>query len=410
VSSSAWGVGEGMRVLLGHDYYRSSAPSGEDAVFHTERALLERSGMEVIPFERFNDDIDDSTLGQRMRIALDAAWSGATYRAVRELIAKTRPDVAHFHNTFPVISPSAYAACQDEGVPVVQTLHNYRLICPGALLMRDGTPCEDCIGRSLLPALRHRCYRGSLPATAALVWMLASNRRRGSYHQLVNRYVALTRFAAAKLAQGGLPERRIVVKPNFLADVPAPGAGDGAYAVFVGRLSEEKGIHTLVRAWRQVRGLTLKVAGDGPLRGRLEARARADGAAVEFLGYRRREEVLALIGAAALQVVPSECYEGFPMAVLEAYACGTPVLASRIGSLDEIVKEGVTGVKFEAGNADELARKASDLFAAPQRLRAMRARARQTFEANYTAERNLALLRQIYAEAEEDFLASRGGR
>ncbi len=399
-----------MRVLLGHDFYRSSAPSGEDAVFRAERALLERSGVEVIPFERFNDDIDDSSLGKRVRIALDTAWSERAYAELRKVIAQTRPDVAHFHNTFPVISPSAYAACQDEGVPVVQTLHNYRLICPGALLMRNGEPCEDCVGHSLLPALRHRCYRGSLPATAALVWMLASNRRRGTYRRMVNRYVALTRFAAIKLAQGGLPQERIAVKPNFLADAPTPGSGDGGYAVFIGRLSEEKGIHTLVRAWKWVRGLPLKVAGDGPLRSQLEAQAKQDGSAVEFLGFRRREEVLALIRSAVIQIVPSECYEGFPMTVLEAYACGTPVLASRIGSLDEIVEEGVTGLKFEAGNADSLAQRAADLIAAPQRLQVMRARARQAYDANYTAERNLAQLRQIYAEAREDFLTEGGGR
>lgn len=393
-----------MRVLLGHDYYRSSAPSGEDAAFCTERALLERNGFEVITFERFNDDIDDSTLANRIKVALNAAWSDTTYWSLRELIGKTRPHVAHFHNTFPLISPSAYAACQDAGVPVVQTLHNYRLICPGALLMRDGAPCEDCVGASLLPALRHRCYRGSLPATASVVWMLARNRLRGSYQRLVNRYVALTRFAATSLVRGGLPRHRIVVKPNFMTDVPAPGKGDGGYAVFVGRLSEEKGIHTLARAWRQVRGVRLKVAGDGPLRKQLEAQAEADGSAVEFLGYRSRPEVLELIGAAALQIVPSECYEGFPMAVLEGYACGTPVLASRIGSLDEIVEEGSTGVKFEAGNDEELARRVTELFVAPQRLRDMRVQARQTFEANYTAERNLAMLKQIYAEAQEDYL------
>lgn len=396
-----------MKVLLGHDFYRSSAPSGEDAVFCAERALLERSGIEVIPFERFNDDIDDSSFGKRLHIAMDTAWSKATYRALRQLIAQTRPDVAHFHNTFPLISPSAYAACQDAGVPVVQTLHNYRLICPGALLMREGRPCEKCVGRSLLPALRHRCYRGSVPATAAVVWMLASNRWRGSYRRLVNRYIALTRFAAAKLEQGGLPRHRIAVKPNFLSEAPAPGRG-GGHAVFAGRLSQEKGIDTLIRAWRRVRGVTLKVAGDGPLRESMEAQVRADGSAVEFLGYRSRDEVLALLRGAALLVVPSRCYEGFPMVVLEAFACGTPVLAARLGSLDEIVEEGVTGAKFEPGDESDLARRVEDLFSAPHALQDMRSRARKAFEVGYTAESNLALLQRIYAEAQQDFLQSRG--
>ncbi len=372
-------------------------------VFQNERALLERSGMEVIPFERFNDTIDDSTFGKRVRIALDTAWSRRTYDELRTLLAKTRPDVAHFHNTFPIISPSAYAACQHEGVPVVQTLHNYRLICPGALLMRNGMVCEACVGRSLWPALRHRCYRGSLPATAALVWMLTSNRWRGSYQTLVSRYIALTHFAAAKLAQGGLPAERIAVKPNFLADVPEPGDGKGGYAVFVGRLSEEKGVHTLLDAWRDLRDVPLKILGDGPLRGRLEVQARNSGLAVEFLGFRPRNDVMAWVRGASLQVIPSECYEGFPMAVLEAYACGTPVVASRIGSLDEIVEEGVTGAKFQAGSREDLARTVRAMLASPEALGRMRAQARRVFEEKYTAERNLALLSKIYRDAQMDF-------
>src|SRR5437867_3098697 len=159
-----------MRVLLAHDYYRSGAPSGEDAVFRNERALLEENGIEVVSFERFNDQIDDSTLSKRVLVALDGAWSKRSYQQLADVIRRTGPHLAHFHNTFPLISPSAYAACQDNGVPVVQTLHNYRFVCAGALLMRGGHPCEDCVGTSLLPALRHRCYRGSLPATGAVVW------------------------------------------------------------------------------------------------------------------------------------------------------------------------------------------------------------------------------------------------
>src|SRR6266581_4675058 len=200
-----------MRILLAHDHYRSSAPSGEDAVFRNEHALLTSKGFDVIPFERYNDHIDASTLKKRIQIGLEGAWSQRTYTDLAAVVRRTRPDVAHFHNTFPLISPSAYAACQDNAVPVVQTLHNYRLICAGALLMREGRPCEDCVGTSLVPAIRHRCYRGSLPATAAVVWMLARNRWRGIYRSSVNRYIALTEFAASRLVAGGLPADRIEV-------------------------------------------------------------------------------------------------------------------------------------------------------------------------------------------------------
>jgi len=398
-----------MRIVLAHDHYRSTAPSGEDAVFRNERALLEKNQNEVIAFERFNDDIDDARLRNRLRVALDGAWSKSTYEELSDLVRTTRPDLVHFHNTFPLISPSAYAACQDNGVPVVQTLHNYRLVCAGALLTRNGQPCEDCVGTSLLPALRHRCYRGSLPATGAVVWMLASNRRRGVYQRLVNRYIALTEFAASRLIAGGLPSCRMEIKPNFLPDAPLAGRGDGNYAIYVGRLSEEKGIRTLLEAWKRINGFPLKILGDGPLRGELEQQARRSALAIEFLGTRPREEVLDMVAAAEIQIVPSEWYEGFPMVVLEAYACGTPVLGSRIGSLDEIIVEGESGGKFEPQNPDDLVNRLNMLRADRSRLLAMRRGARALFEEKYTADRNYSKLLEIYDRARADFAeAGRG--
>jgi glycosyltransferase involved in cell wall biosynthesis len=399
-----------MRVLLAHDYYRSGAPSGEDAVFRNERALLENNGVEVVAYERFNDQIDDSTVGARVRLALEAAWSKRTYEELSAVIRERRPRLAHFHNTFPVISPSAYAACQDNGVAVVQTLHNYRLICPGALLVRDGHPCEACVGTSLRPALQYRCYRGSLPATGAVVWMLARNRARGVYRTLVNRYIALTGFAARRLVAGGLPESRIQIKPNFLAKVPPPGDGAGRYAIYAGRLSEEKGVRTLIAAWEHIKGLQLRIAGDGPLRRELEDHSRRKGLAIDFLGRVPQADVLDLVRGAEMHIIPSECYEGFPMAVLEAYACGTPVVASRIGSLEEIVLEGESGLKFQAASPRDLAEKVTALHTDPPRLRTMRLASRALFDENYTADRNYKLLMDIYDRALADFEARGGGQ
>lgn len=396
-----------MHILLAHDYYRSSAPSGEDGVFNNEVELLRRHGIKVTVYERHNDDIDESSLVKRVRLALDGAWSKDSYDALKRLIQQVRPDITHFHNTFPLISPSAYAASQDAGVPVVQTLHNYRLICPGALLMRDGRPCEDCVGTNLLPALRHRCYRGSLAATGAQVWTIASNRWRGTYRNRVNRYIALSQFAVARLVAGGLPAARIEVKPNFLSDAPSPGEGGGGYAIYMGRLTVEKGVRTLIKAWKSVRNLRLKVLGDGALRGELEEQVRSDGSAVEFLGFRSRSEILTLAAKAEAVVIPSECYEGFPMAILEAYACGTPVVVARIGSLDEIVSDNRTGVKFEAGNAIDLAAKVNALCLDRDRLVLMRRNARADFEENYTAENNFRRLMTIYQHAIEDFASCR---
>jgi glycosyltransferase involved in cell wall biosynthesis len=392
-----------MKILLGHSHYRTSAPSGEDAVYRNERALLESYGHSVTPFERFNDDINITTLSDKISIARETIWSQSSYDFVSELIKATKPDIAHFHNTFPQLSPSVYAACQDNGVPVVQTLHNFRLVCANALLMRDGKPCEACLDGGVFNALMHRCYRNSLSATSAIVWMQVHNRRNGAYSNQVNRYIVLTQFSIPRLVKGGLPEHRIRVKPNFLSNPPAFNADKQAYAVFVGRLTAEKGAHTLIEAWKKLPDLRLKILGDGEQRAALEQQVREHKLNVEFLGYRPREEVLAVVSSAALQILPSECYEGFPIALLEAYACGTPVLASGLGGLDELVIEGKTGYKFEAGNPEALAKMVRLLLADPMKLANLGRQAREEYDQHYTAERNYEQLMNIYSEAIKDF-------
>lgn len=388
-----------MRVLLAHNFYRSTAPSGEDTVYKEERALLERNGVEVIPYERYSDELDSAGVVKLARSALDASWSDASARQLASVIERTRPDVAHFHNTFPLISPSAYGACVAAGVPVVQTLHNYRLICPGAMLYREGVPCEDCVGTSLVPALRHRCYRHSLPATASVVNMLWNNRRRGTYASLVQRYVALTEFARERFIAGGLPADRIDVKANALTIAPPAGAGDGGYAVFVGRLSAEKGVQTLLDAWRALPDVRLKVVGDGPLRAQLEAQADQQKLNVEFTGRLERSQVAHLVGAASCAIVPSQWFEGFPMVVVEAFACGTPVVASRLGSLAEIVREGMTGRLFTPGDSQALAAAVRAMFQAPDALKQMRRHARDEFDARYSAAASFQRLTEIYQRA-----------
>jgi len=355
--------------------------------------------IEVIPYERFNDDIDESTLRKKFQLALDGSWSRRTYQELSALIKKSRPDIAHFYNTFPQISPSAYAACRDNGVPVVQTVQNYRFVCPNGLLLRGGKPCEDCFGTNFLPAIRYRCYRASLSATSAVVWSLLSNRWRGTYNRLVNRYIACTQFAAIKLVEGGLPKHRMEVKPNFLPIIPDPGKGSGGYALFAGRLSSEKGLRTLLEAWKRVNGIPLKIAGEGPLRGELQSLATLQNLPAEFLGCVSYSEVLDLTRNALCLVVPSEWYEGFPMVVVQALACGTPVIASRLGSLGEIVEEGKTGLKFEAGNPHDLAIRINELVSDSSRLALMRIYARSAFEEHYTAEKNYSKLMEIYQSA-----------
>jgi glycosyltransferase involved in cell wall biosynthesis len=391
-----------MRVLLVHNRYRSSAPSGEDEAVGNEQRMLEARGVEVVRFDRCNDDIDDSSLGARASIAVNTVWSRRSREEIRQTLRDVKPDVVHVHNTFAMLSPSIYGAFRAEGLPVVQTLHNFRFFCPGALFLRDGRPCEDCVDHSLLRSIRHRCYRNSLGATTTLAAMLALHRAMGTFSDGIDRYISLTGFAKTKAVKGGLAEHKIAVKPNFIPNPPSMGGGGGGYAVFVGRLLEGKGTETLLAAWRRLAHVKLKIVGDGALRPELEARARRDGLNVEFLGRQPRQAVLQAMSDAEMLVVPSEWYEGFPMVVAESFACGTPVLASRIGSLDELVQEGITGRKFAAADPGALADGVIQMLSEPGGLRRMRTNARAYFDAHLTEEMNYSQLSQVYAAAIAD--------
>ena len=382
-----------MKILVCHNAYQQ--PGGEDEVVRTERRLLEERGHDLVPFTRHNDEIERMAA---LSVAGATLWSRATRRDLARLLKRERPDIVHCHNTFPLISPSAYYAARDAGTPVVQTLHNYRLVCSNAQLFRDGGPCEDCVGKSLpWPGVLHACYRDDRRASAVVVAMLGLHRALGTWSRLVARYIALTEFARRKFVEGGLPADRIAVKPNFLHPDPGPGRGDGGFALFVGRLSEEKGIETLLRAWEGIDDVPLRIVGEGPLAPLVREAAERTGS-VRWLGRLPQEEVQRLLGEARCLVVPSRWYEGFPRVVVEAYARGTPVVASRLGGLAEIVDGRRTGRLFRPDDADELARAVRSIDA---EAGALRAAARAEFEARYTAEASYRTLMRIYAEARE---------
>jgi glycosyltransferase involved in cell wall biosynthesis len=310
------------------------------------------------------------------------------------VLQRERPQIVHVHNTLPLLSPAVYYAAEASRVPVVQTLHNYRLLCPKALLLRDGRICEDCIGRRVAwPGIVHACYRDSRGATSAVAMMLAVHRVLGTWTRQVSQYIALTEFMRQKFITGGFSAKQIVVKPNFVA--PDPGVGDhrGGFALFVGRLSPEKGVRTLLRAWERMAGrMPLKIAGEGPL----QTLAHDSPPAVEWLGRLRHEEVVELMKRAAVLVFPSECYEGFPTTIAEAFATGLPVVASNLGAMAEIVQHGQTGLLFSPGDAIDLGAKVEWALAHPDELAAIGRRAREEFEVKYTASRNYQVLRDIY--------------
>ncbi len=385
-----------MKVLLIHCHYGRTAPSGEDVAFRNEAAMLENGGVTVVRFEREREGIDLSTAWKRADVALSSIWSRGSRRGISDLLQRVRPAVAHFHNTFPGISPSGYAACRELGVPVVQTVHNYRFFCANGLLLRDGQPCEECLGKFPWRAAARRCYRGSRLASGAQFLGIARSRLAHTWSRAVDRYIALSAFAAGRLAAGGLPPGRISVKPNVLAADPPPGTGDGGFAIFVGRLKEEKGTRVLLEAWRELRDIPLEVVGDGPLRGEMEAFVKRERLPVRFAGMVPHAEAVRRIGRSALLVLPSICYEGFPMTVLEAYACGTPVVATGLGSLDELVDAGRTGAKFPPGDAHALAGAIRSAWSDPVKRAAMRRGARARFEERYTVKANFSRLLEIY--------------
>jgi len=334
--------------LLVHNYYQQAG--GEDEVYRAETRLLQERGHSVIPYTRHNDTIGSAA---GLRAATSAVWNRTVYRELTAIFRERRPAVAHFHNTFPLVSPSAYYAARANRIPVVQTLHNFRLICPNALLFREGRVCESCVGKAVpWPGVVHRCYRGQASASGVVAGMLATHRLLGTYSSKVDVYIALSRFARDKFVEAGFSADRIMMKPNFLYPEPEIGQHRGGYALFVGRLAPEKGLATLLEAWRALgRGATLKVVGRGPQ----EDLSHSEVAGVEWLGWRSREEVTALMQEAAFLVLPSEWYENFPMTLLEAYATGLPVIGSAIGSLTELIADQRTGRHFRAGDASDLA-------------------------------------------------------
>jgi glycosyltransferase involved in cell wall biosynthesis len=384
-----------MVILFVHNYYR--AAGGEDAGVRQERDLLTSAGHRVIEYSRCSGEIKLNGMPSRLKLAADSFWSRNTYADLRRLLAAERPDVAHIHNTVPLISPSAYFACADAGVPVVQTLHNFRFLCPAGTFLRNGKVCEDCLHSTLFHGIRHACYQDSSAATATLALTLASQRVLGTWKNKIACFIARTEFARKKFVEGGLPADRIVVKPCFVDPDPGPRMGSGDTALFIGRLATEKGLRTLLAAWQFLDGkVPLRIVGDGPLFGELQAQvSRRALSSVSLLGRLSDTDLLAELKRARFLVFPSEWYEGLPLTIAEAFACGVPVLASRIGSMIELVRDQITGLHFAPGDSSDLATKVEWAWIHVQETQEMGNRARADYEQKYTAARNLKIMTRI---------------
>ena len=385
------------RVLLVHNRYQR--PGGEDAVFETESAILEGGGHAVARLEVYNDAADGLS---KADLARRTVWSREGKRMVEEAARAHGADVVHFHNTLPLISPAGYYGARAAGAAVVQTLHNYRLVCPSATLFRDGHVCESCLGKAFAAAgVRHGCYRGSRAATLAVATMTAVHRALGTWDSAVDRYIALTPFMRETLGRGGYDADRIAVKANAMPALPELARrGDGTL-IFAARLDAGKGVETLLRAWEQHPDLPpLVVAGDGPLAPLVrEAAARLGPGRLRFAGWVQAAELEALRDDVDAFVFPSEWYEGSPIAFAEALARGLPAVASDIATVRSMIRDGHEGRLFRAGDSDALAAAVRDVMQDAGRRDAMADAGRRTAERNHSPLATLLGLRRIYAEA-----------
>ncbi len=386
-----------MRVLLIHNYYRQ--PGGEDNVFADESSLLQERGHSVVEYTDVNERLESP-----IDLMTHVLWSTENYRKLKTILKDFKPDIVHIHNTFYAISPSVYYACSSAGIPVVQTLHNYRLVCPAATLYRNGSVCEECVGQFFpLASIQHACYRDSRLQTFGVASMLALHRVVGTWKNKVVAYIALTEFGKLKFIEGGLPQNKIFVKPNFLPADPGVGSHDEQFALFAGRISEEKGIRTLLDAWKITQNdVPLKVIGNGPLSVFVKKNI-SNLHGVEYFEKLPRLELLKLMQKAFILVVPSELYEGFGLVVIEAFACGLPVIASNHGALSELIIDGVNGMLFSPSDSESLAEKVKWAKNHPDEIAQMGSNARKTYEEKYTAQKNYDQLLQIYKHVIFDY-------
>ena len=389
-----------MKVLLVHNRYRSGSPSGENRVVDQEAAALANAGHDVERFERCSDDIAARSVAARALVPAQVLWSDEARRSLTRVLRRSRPEVVHVHNTFPLLSASVLYACRAEKVPVVTTLHNYRLVCASGILFRDGAVCHDCVGRDPLPAVRHRCYRGSTLATLPVAAELVAHRR--AWRTMVSAYVLLSQAQRDIVASDGLPPERLFVKANFAPPVTVAPAPREDIVVYAGRLSPQKGVDLLMEAWdRYVDDgagrcrLRLVVAGTGPLEGRVETWA-ATRPSVEWVGMLSHHECTALLSRSRAAVVPSAWEEPFGLVAVEAMAAGVPPVAPAHGSFGELISHGADGTLFEPGSATALADVLRDVDEHPEVYEALGRAAQRTYQERFTPEANLEQLLRIY--------------
>lgn len=389
-----------MRILQIHNFYQ--IPGGEDRVVEFERRLFEANGHEVIQYMRHNNDIKKYGFFQKIRFFAETVYSARTVKEINELINRARPDVAHVHNVFPLISPSVYYCLKRQGIPVIQTVHNYRFLCPNGLFYRNNAVCEKCRRGNMFHCFFYKCYKDSFLLSGLYALTLWIHRRLRVFQEKIDKFIVLSHFAKDKFVEDRFPKEKIEIKGNFLSEMEMNFDHNNKenYAVFMGRLSEEKGLMTLLKAFQKINKIKLKIIGKGHLEGGLKRYVSENNiSCVEFLGYVQGNRRLAILQKARFNIIASKCYENFPMSALESFSMGIPVIASRIGGLSELIEDGKNGLLFEPGNAHDLTEKIEYLYKNPDKALEMGEYAHKCAEKKYNQEAHYSRLTSIYGSA-----------
>jgi glycosyltransferase involved in cell wall biosynthesis len=388
-----------MKILLIHNQYKQKG--GEDVVFKAESSLLKEKGHTVYEYKISNDNLKTESLFDKIKVGINTIWSVKSYREIKKLIKEIQPDVVHIHNTFPQLSPSIYWAVKSLNIPVVQTLHNYRLTCANGLLYRNSKICEECVKRGKYSALKHKCYRGSFLATLPLVIMFYLHKIIGTYKNKVDLYITLTNFAKNMMIESGLPEDKIKVKPNFVninfnKTIYTDINKRKKQFVFVGRIVKEKGIDLLLEAFDQnIEDFDLVVIGEGPERENLQRKYRKN-KRIKWYGQLNNDEVLEEISKSYSLVMPSKLYETFGMVVIEAFSVGTPVIVPNHAGFPDIISPNENGYLFQPNDLTDLALKMKKIIALNNNWNEFSKNALKSYEKYYTSEKNYQYLMDIY--------------
>lgn len=384
---------EKKNILIVHNYYQISG--GEDTVVANEKTMLEKHGHKVILYSRNNAELKQMSKIRILFLPFTTVFNLRTYKEIKKQIRRENIDVVHVHNTLNLISPAVYYAARSMKVPVVQTVHNFRLLCPGATFYRDGHICEDCVKNGLKCAVKYSCYRGSKAQTLVCAISTWLHRTTGIYGRI--NYICLTEFNKDKLLQlKHIKPERVFVKPNFVENNSfIPEEERLNQFVFVGRLDKLKGVDILFEAWKRMGegAIKLIVCGMGPMEGWCKSFIKENVVNIEMRGFVPNDEALKIIANSKALVLPTQWYEGFPMSIVEAFSVGTPVICSDLGNAGSVVEEGITGYKFRYDSIESIMSAIDKMREKPLN----KEKIKKIYEIKYSENANYKILNDIYA-------------